>query len=212
MPIIYRKIIAPDASIGIWEIKESLNELLIMSGLNEMDEEKKKFKSPHRKKEQAATLLLCQEMIANSKKLNVDYDENDKPRLKGLKKHISISHTKQFVAVFIHDKNVVGVDIELVLPRIEKISKRFLNDKENKWIEEQNHLEQLYVIWGAKECAFKIYSKGGIDFKKMLEVKKFEYEQNGNTLVTLKKNNVLCEYPVYWENLNGLMLVFAHQY
>ena len=209
MPLFYEKVIDTQSRICIWEITESPGELLEISGINKEDLVKAGKKTPKRQLEWIAIRLLIKKISGDDKKSELYYDEYGKPHLKGINKHISISHTKQFVAVMMHKKKHVGIDIELITSRIEKIKHRFLSRKENEWIHENHALEKLYIVWGAKESAFKIYSAGGIEFKEMLEVNRFDYTEKGKTFVTLKKNNVTCAYPLWWENLNGLMLVYA---
>lgn len=209
MPVYYQKSIDSNNSLSIWEITESLDQLLEMSGLTQDHLNGTGFISTPRKQEWVTTRLLLKQMLRTDEKVHISYDEVGKPHLNGIKKNISISHTKQFVALIIHETKYPGIDIELVSSRIEKISDRFLSKTEKSRIKNEKRLEQLFIIWGAKECAFKIFPEGGISFKEMLEVKKFDYAEKGETFVVLKKNNVTCEYPLWWENLDGLMLVYG---
>jgi phosphopantetheinyl transferase len=209
MPIFYSKQISTDSQIIIWEITESLNELLQISGIKKDGLESIEKKTIKRQLEWMAIRLILKKLLRTEEKIELVYDEYGKPHLNGIKKHISISHTKQFVAIIVHENKHVGIDIELVTLRIEKIKHKFLSKKESEWTKENHSLEKLFIIWGAKESVYKIYSEGGIDFKKMLEVKKFAFAKKGETILTLKKNNVTCAYPVWWENLGEIMLVYS---
>jgi|SRR6185436_19941594 len=209
MPVYYSKQINEDSQIVIWEITESLKDLLQISRITKEELEDAGKKNPKRQLEWIATRLLVKKMLGEDKKIEIFYDDYGKPHLKGTAKHISISHTKQFVAVIMHNKKHVGIDIEIIAPRIENISQRFLSKKEMVWTKENYSLEKLFVVWGAKESAFKIYAEGGIEFREMLEVGQFDYAQQGATDITLHKNNVTCAYPVWWEQVREIMLVYA---
>ena len=209
MPVYYNKHIGSDSQIIIWEITETLDELLEIAGINKMELEEVGQKNIKRQQEWITIRFLLKKIIGDEKKIELKYDEFGKPFLNGIKKNISVSHTKQFVAVIVHNKKKIGIDIEIINSRIEKIKHKFLSEKENEWTAENYSLEKLFIIWGAKESAFKIYGEGGIDFKKMLEVKSFDYLEKGETLVTLKKNIITCAYPVQWEKIGELMIVHA---
>ncbi len=209
MPLFFDKEIDSGGRIFIWEISESFDELLQISGAKKNELEQIEKKTIKRQLEWITIRLLLKQLLKTGKKIEIVYDEFGKPRLNGIKKHISISHTKQFVAIAVHENKNIGVDLEIVTPRIEKIKHKFLSEKEKEWTNENYSLEQLFIIWGAKESVFKIYSEGGLDFKKMLDVKPFNYSEKGETILTLKKNNVTCAYPIWWENLEGIMLVYS---
>lgn len=209
MPLCYQKHVNAECNIGIWEINETLSELMDIAGISENETIWSNLNQEQRKKEFLVKRIVLQHLL-KEKSITILYDESGKPFLYKVPTHISISHTKQYVAAITHTSKTVGIDIERVTPRIEKISTRFIGDDEKKWLLPEHYLEQLFIIWGAKECAFKIYSKGGIDFKKMLRVNKFDYSASGNTFVSLAKNNITCEYPFWWQHMGELMLVYGN--
>ena len=209
MPLYYLKQFTQVSKLGVWEITESMDELTKAYGRSE-DDFLNNMKSGKRKCEYLATRLLVQSMVKDDLPfVEIIKDEFGKPFLKNSAQHISVSHTGNFAAAIVHDSYWVGLDIEMVTPRIKKLSSRFLGNEEKKWLKKKSMNEQLHIIWGAKECAFKIFSKGGIDFKEMLEVSEFDYSKSGRTFVSLRKNKITNEYPVFWENIDGLMLVYG---
>jgi phosphopantetheinyl transferase len=69
----------------------------------------------------------------------------------------------------------VGVDIELVSPRIIAISHKFLHHNEkaflNDWIQlPKMHLELTTVLWSAKEAIYKWYGHGELDFRQHMQL------------------------------------------
>lgn len=92
------------------------------------------------------------------------YSEVRKPFLKHeLNTFISISHSKNFCALGI-SKNEIGIDIEEMSPRIERIAERFVNREEKQFISEDSILD-LTKLWTMKEAMFKLNNRTGIDFK-----------------------------------------------
>jgi 4'-phosphopantetheinyl transferase EntD len=105
----------------------------------------------------------------------INYTENRKPYLYG-NQHmfISISHSKKYCALGA-SSNHIGIDIEEVSPRIERISSRFVHRDEEKFIG-ANHLFDLTKLWTMKEAMFKLNDRSGIEFKTELIIE----EQSGD--------------------------------
>lgn len=81
------------------------------------------------------------------------YDDLGKPHLKNHDGHISISNTKELVAVIYHPTNAVGIDIEIPSERILKIAPKFVNENEQKWMND-SEITSYYnclTIWCVKE-------------------------------------------------------------
>jgi phosphopantetheine--protein transferase-like protein len=94
--------------------------------------------------------------------------DNGKPYLIGLPFHFSFSHCKGYAACAVDDKPI-GIDIEIIHPRIAKVAHKFLNDREKAMIAdlaENDQLNQLAFLWAAKEAMYKKYEQLGIDFAK----------------------------------------------
>jgi 4'-phosphopantetheinyl transferase EntD len=94
----------------------------------------------------------------------IHYTESRKPFLKKeLNTYISISHSKHYCALGVSSKEL-GIDIEEISPRIERIASRFMNNDEERFIGEQKTLE-LTKLWTMKEAMFKLNNRAGIEFK-----------------------------------------------
>jgi 4'-phosphopantetheinyl transferase len=130
----------------------------------------------------------------------VIYDTNGKPFLKGLKDELSISHTSDFVAVCI-DKQPTGIDIEIIGPRVSRISSRFLSDNEKQFA--VGNIMQ-HIIWGAKECIFKAWSKGNVDFSKDILIEPFILQEEG--LITAAFRGT--PYNLRYKKVDQLMVVY----
>ena len=82
-------------SLGIWEISESINELNALTKSVKLDQ----IKSQKRKLEILAVRVLLEKMCGNVK---LDYNKYGAPIL-GNNKNISISHSKQLVAIIVSE-------------------------------------------------------------------------------------------------------------
>ena len=82
--------------------------------------------------------------------------------------YISISHSADIAAIIYNPDHSVGIDVEKISPRIQRIATRAFSDKE---IASANgDLEKLTILWNCKECVFKLANDDGIDFREMIEV------------------------------------------
>jgi len=92
------------------------------------------------------------------------YSEARKPYLgEQLNTFISISHSKNYCAFGTSSKEL-GIDIEEMSPRIERIAERFVNSDEKQFISEEC-VRDLTKLWTMKEAMFKLNNRTGIDFK-----------------------------------------------
>jgi 4'-phosphopantetheinyl transferase EntD len=90
------------------------------------------------------------------------YMESRKPFLKKeLSTFISISHSKHYCALGV-SSNELGIDIEEISPRIERIASRIGDQK----------ILDLTKLWTMKEAMFKLNNRTGIEFKTELIIKK----------------------------------------
>ena len=95
------------------------------------------------------------------------YTEARKPYLdQKLNAFISISHSKNFCA-FGFSSHEIGIDIEELSPRIERIASRFVNSVEMSFISADKILD-LTKLWTMKEAMFKLNNRTGIEFKSEL--------------------------------------------
>src|SRR3954465_8272170 len=146
MPILFKKEDKDRFHLGIWKMDEDADELLEAGMLSEKDIERvNSFQSIARKKEWICTRLLLKQLMPQQSS-SIIYDENGKPHLENSSAHISVSHTKNFVGVIVSETYPVGIDLELIHPRIEKIVHRFISEEELKFIPSENGLEHYFVI------------------------------------------------------------------
>jgi phosphopantetheinyl transferase len=95
--------------------------------------------------------------------LEIAYSNNRKPFFINSPLHLSISHSKNYIAIAVAPYPI-GMDIEECHDRIFKVSNRFLNQSEKELFNHESSRD-LTFAWSAKEALFKLNVNVGLDFK-----------------------------------------------
>lgn len=167
MPL-FKTIPITNGWISIWQILETTEELVCFFSPGELDKEDfTRFTFEKRKTEWLATRVLLKQLIGDS--FSITYTDSGKPVLNHpVYHHISITHSREFVAVFIHQDKEIGIDIESQNRNYAPILKKYLSEAELCHTNEDISVPCLY--WCAKEALFKMVEEQGIDFKKQFEI------------------------------------------
>lgn len=177
MPLFYQHIINENTKLGIWQISEPEDFFLQKVPL------KKDVSHPHKRLQHLAGRYLLPTLFSDFPLEEILIADTRKPFLKNERYHFSISHCGDFAAAIVSGESRVGVDVEIVTPRIELVSDKFLNEGEKHFLTAddklflkqwglpgQMHLEFLTLMWSAKECIFKWYGLGKLDFRKHMQL------------------------------------------
>ena len=178
--------------IGLWEIKESLEELLQLAETTSIPN----CNTEKRKKEFLVSRLLLNNISPNS---SITYNKFGAPELDNLQ-NISISHSKGLVAIILGDKKV-GLDIEQISDKPLKLSSKFID----KNVHTNLSKEKATLIWCAKEAIYKWYQKGNIDFKKDIKLQNFEIKKRGTLRAEFKTEQIFLNY----QKINNHYLVYV---
>lgn len=191
-------------TVIVWKIEESVEEL--HKGISLTDNSKNRIAGMRSEIHQKGYLSV-RHLLKSLGYTDTDlfYTADGKPHLKD-GKHISITHSFIFSAIIVSDYEV-GIDIEMNREKIEKIAPKFIAD-EHVFFEEENLVEQLTVVWGAKESLFKIHPDGGLLFKHHLPIEPFKLADS-HTRGWIKKDNFFEVYTIYFEQLENYTLVYA---
>jgi phosphopantetheinyl transferase len=125
-----------------------------------------------RQREWLSIRVLLKEMLG--KETRIFYTDSGQPYLPDSLYRIGISHTKGFVALALDEKGPVGVDIECISERVERIRDRFMSVSETKKISQKQPLIHLLLHWSAKEALLKCMDEKAIDFRSQLHIHPFE--------------------------------------
>jgi phosphopantetheine--protein transferase-like protein len=127
------------------------------------------IQNEERRIQHLAVRLLFKLMMPEIDLADLILADNGKPYLKGVPFHFSFSHCKGYAACAVCDNRPIGIDIEIIHPRILKVAHKFLNDKEKDalaGLTEDASLQQLAFFWAAKEAMYKQHEQLGIDFSR----------------------------------------------
>ncbi|MCL2130878.1 MAG: 4'-phosphopantetheinyl transferase superfamily protein [Lentimicrobiaceae bacterium] len=206
MPQFFSEKIDHAGTVYVWKITETEEELLLLRTLSKSEQSHLKLlKNPQKRLHWLAYRALLGEVLGND--FEVNYLEDGKPVLVRPKKFLSVSHSKEFAAVFLSDTHRVGVDIEKISDRIQKLFPRFLNETE----QQNSNLSDsslLHFYWGAKEAVYKMFNQHRLLFAEQIHIDFINREEQ-----TAAANVQIAEFQtkvqVIYRNIEGYMLVCA---
>jgi 4'-phosphopantetheinyl transferase EntD len=180
-------------TVYLWEITESLEELLNIPKLTE-DETNivMSFRKENRKKEILASRALLQSIIPDA---HIHYS-NKNPQLTGKEKEISITHSDNKVMIQLVPKdNLCGVDLQEITDKAIRVKTKFLHPSEISLLDEceLDTLSFCNLLWSAKETAFKAFAsvceqEEVIEFKTQLILTDILVDQNKMSGQFIEKN------------------------
>ncbi len=193
-----------ETKIFIWKIEESYEELFQNLSLNDRSLKRvQKMKSQLHQRAFLSVRYLLKK--AGYTDFDMFYTDDGKPHLKD-GHQISITHSHSFSAIIISNAQV-GIDIELNREKIKRIASKFVGS-ESDYLTDKNLVEQLTVLWGAKESLFKIHPDGGLLFKHHLPIEPFTLKDK-KTMGWIKKDNYFEKYNIFFEQIEEYTLVYA---
>ena len=169
------------AVFGIWQVTESLPQLReCLTAALPYDKELSSLRAACRQGEYLAVRVLLRALLGEEKQIG--HLDSGKPYLSDGSWHISISHTKGYVAVALHPTAEVGIDIEQVSERVRGVAGRFVRPDELPGFSSLSLSDQLYGLllhWSAKETMFKVLGCSRVDFREHLRIFPFALGTDG---------------------------------
>lgn len=162
---------------GVWRMDESLSALRDeLSGSTLFEQAMLRFTAPHRQQEWLSVRMLLYYLLNEHK--DIGYLPSGRPFLLDGSFHISISHTKGYVAVILGN-TPVGIDIEQYGQRVHKVAHKFMRDDEVAVPYQDDDTWSLLLHWSAKEVMFKCMQTAEVDFRKHLHIASFSPQKQG---------------------------------
>src|SRR5690606_40776804 len=100
-----------------------------------------------------------------------------------------------YAACMLGTRYEVGIDMELVKPKIEVIASKFMKPEELAQLQPEHHyVEQLLTCWTAKEAVYKLQGKKGVSFKDNIYIEPFTYQERSeeHTSELQSRENLVC--------------------
>ena len=210
MPLIVRQSTEND-HLAVWDIQEDTSYFLQRLPLYPHEAKEINAMNGKRQLEYLAS-RYCLHLLSDRKERGAIYkDENGKPRLDQSELNVSMSHSENLAAVYA-SPFLCGVDIQRKTSKIQRIHQKFCNDAELQFCKRMDAEAALHLIWGCKESMFKAYGKGGIDFKKNLNVVDIQWNENFGTIHSLlRKQNLQMDFRVDAVLIQDYYLVYAKE-
>ena len=112
------------------------------------------------------------QLVSQQTPLELIKDPSGRPFLGVERKPLSLSHCEGFVAA-IHADVSVGIDVERVSSRVQKIKNYFMRDEELDLLGEEN--EALILAWSAKESIYKWLGEKHLGYKSQLCIRSIDF-------------------------------------
>jgi 4'-phosphopantetheinyl transferase len=209
MPLVQIRKLSTDARLGLWRITESPNQLAAALAILAPALPIPPFTSQKRQREWLASRLLAYTLL---QQFTPAYhalisDEYGKPAFLSSPCRLSISHSGELAAVLISSKKEVGIDLELISPRIKTLGPRFLSAAELDGA--NGNPEKLCILWSAKETLYKLYSKRKLGFKEHLQVGEIPPGPAGQVSARVVCETLDQEFCITYEKINDYILTYC---
>ncbi len=190
---------------AIWRMDESLDQLAALVPYGDrLLAECAHFGSEHRRKERVGARVLLHHLLRREEP--VAYLPSGKPYLVSGACHISISHTADYVAVALHSRHEVGIDIERYGARALRLKDRFVREDESLG---DSEVYMALLHWSAKETAFKLLDCEEVDFKQQLRITPFDLQAEGTFILTETRTEDRKSFCVHYLTTDDFVLTLA---
>ena len=118
---------------------------------------------------------------------------------------VSLSHSGEWVAAVLAQGGRVGVDIELVRDKAQRLASTFLGPTE--WAD-----THYTLLWSAKEALYKLAAQRGIIFRQQLLLHEFSPAASGEIPATLVLGGAQTRHRIcYTQPAPGYVLTYCHE-
>ena len=152
------------------------------------------------------------ERLATSAILRHDYhiapslltrDSDGRPHLSINSSYISISHSKDYVAVVVSHRPI-ATDIEVRSERPWKIRHRVLSDDEQQFVQTP---DKALIAWSVKETVYKLIGKSVYNYREAIRIHQMSDALRGNLQVTARGKEITVSYHLAAEYVITLAML-----
>ena len=207
MPLFFNKILTEEIHFMVWNLTETLDELLELVNPDENDKEILESISHETKKKEylAGKNAIAQMCLLEKIPFDgIEKDEHGKPFLRNSNYEISVTHTLDYIGVVLSKAGAVGIDIEKPRHQIFKVISRLCSKDELDWVAED--IDKATMLWSAKEALYKLYGKRKVDFKENLTL----VQKPQGLVGRIKMPDYEAEHKVFVQKIAEYWLVIAY--
>ena len=206
MPLYYQQNINDTTKLAVWKITEAASFFLQKVPLLTS------VAHPHKQLQHLAGRYLLPFLFPDFPLELIEIADTRKPFLPGERFHFSISHSGDYAAAIVSSTTGVGIDVEMVTPRVDRIKHKFLHPEDLEKIshlKEDQLIAQLTLLWSAKEAMFKWWGKGDIDFSEVMRIQHVDYLQEGVMEAVFTKKDFQKNLQLPYRLTDGLSIVWV---
>lgn len=209
MALVYLRELNSETKFAIWKIEETAAELLERLQLDEREQSiLERITKGKRTLHWLASRVLLRYLLKTDSFISCPSDENGKPYLPDYPYEISFTHSYDYAGLMMSQKGPCGIDLELVKDKVVRIKEKFMKPSELAFIQ-NDHIEQLYACWCAKEAVYKLQGNKGVSFLENITISPFRYNAQGVMTVMLQKGSITRSFDVYYEKFQDYMLGYV---
>ncbi len=179
MPLVYQQNINASTKLGVWHIAEDEAFFLEKVPLQ------RAITHPNKRLQHLAGRYLLKELYPDFPYELIRIADTRKPFLENESYHFSISHCGAYAAAIAGTGYRVGVDVELISEKVDKVKHKFLAKAEQVLLLAVPlfpysifNEKLLTAAWSIKETLFKWQGSSEVDFKKHLVIDKININDN----------------------------------
>ena len=206
MPLFYQQDINETTRLGVWKIEEEEDFFLQSVPLQ------RNITHPHKRLQHLAGRYLLRFLFPDFPNEEIAIADTRKPFLPDEQYHFSISHCGNYAAALVSSTARVGIDIENITPRVEKIKHKFLHPDELLYVNNhpaEKQIELLTLLWSTKEAMFKWWGRGDVDFSEVLRVNDFIFSSEGVMAALFVKEDIEVPLNINYQMHDGLSLAWV---
>jgi len=154
------------------------------------DEEHKRFysfRSEKRRYEYLSTRILKEQIFPQSK---IRYNDNGQPTINE-QKHVSISHARYTTAIAVSNHHPIGIDIEPLGEKAQRLYTKFLNEHECHILDTNDAL-LMTRAWSCKETLLKLTGAKNVIFKRNLLIEEYDGKEVFRCTIKLPSKQSVC--------------------
>lgn len=206
MPLFYQQNINENTRLAIWEINEDEKFFNLSVPLH------RQILHPLKKLQHLAGRFLLPFLFPDFPNEEIKIADTRKPFLPNDEYHFSISHCSKYAAAIASSTKRVGIDVELITPRLHKVKTKFLHAEELRFVNshrESVQLNLLSILWNAKEAMYKWYGAGEVDFSEMMRTFPFQLKDEGEINAAFMKSDFQQRLTLHYKLMDELTLVWV---
>ena len=206
MPIYYQQNINETTRMAVWKIAEEEDFFLRKVPLHQH------VTHPHKRLQHLAGRYLLTYLFPGFPIELIEIADTRKPFLPKEEFSFSISHSGDYAAAIVSSTDQVGIDVELITPRVVRIKHKFLHPDDLAVVDELTGsalVEQLTLQWSAKEAMFKWWGRGDVDFSDVMRIQPFSLQSEGILNARFIKNELVQPLQLPYRLQDGLSIVWV---